>query len=114
LWKKRDLKVFIISVVLFHFGNAAMLPLAGQVIAKVHPGMDVIALSACIISAQLVMVAVAATVAHAMRKGVGRKKIFLVALAVLPLRGVLFSLTSSPTPWLPFNCLTGWQPASLA
>ena len=96
LRKRRDFKVFIVSVILFHFGNAAMLPLAGQVVAKVHPGMDVIALSACVISAQLVMVAVAATVGHAMRKGIGRKKIFLVASAVLPVRGVLFSMTSNP------------------
>ncbi|MGF6722265.1 MFS family permease [Paraburkholderia sp. GAS41] len=107
LWKKRDLKVFIISVILFHFGNAAMLPLAGQVIAKVHPGMDVVALSACIISAQLVMVAVAATVGHAMRKGVGRKKIFLLALAVLPVRGVLFSMTSSPYAVVAIQLLDG-------
>jgi MFS family permease len=107
LWKKRDLKVFIISVILFHFGNAAMLPLAGQVIAKVHPGMDVIALSACIIAAQLVMVAVAATVGRAMHKGVGRKRIFLVALAVLPVRGVLFSMTSSPYAVVAIQLLDG-------
>jgi len=107
LWKRRDLKVFIISVILFHFGNAAMLPLAGQVIAKVHPGMDVIALSACIICAQLVMVVVAATVGHAMHKGVGRKKIFLVALAVLPVRGVLFSMTSSPYAVVAIQLLDG-------
>ena len=107
LWKRRDLKVFIVSVILFHFGNAAMLPLAGQVIAKVHPGMDVVALSACIISAQLVMVAVAATVGHAMRKGVGRKKIFLIALAVLPARGILFSMTSSPYAVVAIQLLDG-------
>lgn len=107
LWKKRELKVFIISVILFHFGNAAMLPLAGQVIAKVHPGMDVIALSACVIAAQLVMVAVAAVVGHAMDKGIGRKKIFLVALAVLPVRGVLFSMTSSPFAVVAIQLLDG-------
>jgi MFS family permease len=107
LWKKRDLKVFIISVVLFHFGNAAMLPLAGQVIARVHPGMDVIALSACVIAAQLVMVGVAAVVGRAMRGGIGRKKIFLVALAVLPVRGVLFSMTSSPYAVVAIQLLDG-------
>ena len=107
LWKKRDLKVFIISVILFHFGNAAMLPLAGQVIAKVHPGMDVIALSACVIAAQFVMVGVAALVGRAMHKGVGRKKIFLVALAVLPVRGVLFSMTSSPYAVVAIQLLDG-------
>lgn len=107
LWKKRDLKIFIVSVILFHFGNAAMLPLAGQVIAKVHPGTDVVALSACIIAAQLVMVAVAGTVGHAMHKGVGRKRIFLVALAVLPVRGVLFSMTSSPYAVVAIQLLDG-------
>jgi MFS family permease len=107
LWARRDLKVFIVSVILFHFGNAAMLPLAGQVIAKTHPGMDVVALSACIISAQLVMVAVAAIVGYAMRKGVGRKKIFLVALAVLPVRGVLFSMNSSPYAVVAIQLLDG-------
>jgi MFS family permease len=107
LWKKRDLKVFIISVILFHFGNAAMLPLAGQVIAKVHPGLDVIALSACVIAAQFVMVGVAALVGRTMHKGVGRKKIFLVALAVLPVRGVLFSVTSSPYAVVAIQLLDG-------
>ncbi|RFU47927.1 MFS transporter [Paraburkholderia sp. DHOC27] len=107
LWRRRDLKVFLVSVVLFHFGNAAMLPLAGQVIAKFHPGADVVALSACIISAQLVMVVVAATVGHAMRKGVGRKRIFLVALAVLPVRGILFSMTTSPYAVVAIQLLDG-------
>ena len=107
LWKKRDLRIFIISVILFHFGNAAMLPLAGQVIAKTHPGMDVIALSACVIAAQLVMVGVAALVGRAMHKGVGRKKIFLVALAVLPIRGALFSMTSSPYAVVAIQLLDG-------
>ena len=53
---RRDLLVFLGSVMLFHFGNAAMLPMAGQVLAEKHPGQDTIALSACIIVAQLVMV----------------------------------------------------------
>ena len=47
--------------------HAAMLPMAGQVLAKTHPGSDVIALSACIIAAQLVMIGVAAAVGAAMK-----------------------------------------------
>ncbi|TXC80891.1 MFS transporter [Paraburkholderia azotifigens] len=96
LWRDRRLRVFLMTVVLFHFGNAAMLPLAGQLIAQTHPGMDVIALSACVIAAQLVMMAVAAVVGRAMKAGVGRKTIFLVALAILPVRGLLFCLTTNP------------------
>ncbi len=84
LFKRREFMIFLVSVVLVHFGNAAMLPMAGQVLAKTHPGADIISLSACIIAAQLVMIGVAATVGWAMRKGVGRKTIFLVAFVILP------------------------------
>jgi MFS family permease len=93
---RRDLLIFLSAVVLFHFGNAAMLPMAGQVLTRTHPGEDTIALSACIIAAQFVMVVVAWCVGRASARGIGRKPIFLVALAVLPVRGVLFALISSP------------------
>ncbi|HEY4041991.1 MAG TPA: MFS transporter [Rhodopila sp.] len=96
LLRRKDLIIFLASVVLFHFGNAAMLPMAGQVLAQRHPGEDAIALSACIIAAQFVMVGAAWCVGRASARGIGRKPIFLVALSVLPVRGVLFSVTSSP------------------
>lgn len=96
LFKKRELIIFLASVVLFHLGNAAMLPMAGQVLAKKHPGADIIALSSCIIAAQIVMIGVAATVGWALRRGVGRKTIFLVAFVILPIRGILFTVTDSP------------------
>jgi predicted MFS family arabinose efflux permease len=94
--QRRDLLIFLGSVLLFHFGNAAMLPMAGQVLAQKHPGEDVAALSACIIAAQFVMAGVAWGVGRASARGIGRKPIFLVALAVLPVRGILFTFTSSP------------------
>jgi predicted MFS family arabinose efflux permease len=105
--QRRDLLVFLASVVLFHFGNAAMLPMAGQVLAVAHPGSDTIALSACIIAAQLVMVGVAWSVGRASAKGVGRKPIFLAGLAVLPVRGILFSFTSDPVAVVAIQLLDG-------
>ena len=107
LLQRRDLRVFLASVALFHFGNAAMLPMAGQVLAIAHPGSDTIALSACIIAAQLVMVGVAWAVGRASAKGIGRKPIFLLALAVLPVRGVLFSFTTSPYAVVAIQLLDG-------
>jgi MFS family permease len=107
LLRRKDLLVFLASVVLFHFGNTAMLPMAGQVLAKTHPGADISALSACIICAQLVMVAVAAMVGWALRRGIGRKTIFLVALAILPVRGILFSFTDSPVLVVAIQLLDG-------
>jgi MFS family permease len=107
LLQKRNLLIFLASVILFHFGNAAMLPMAGQVLAKKHPGADISALSACIIAAQLVMVGVAAAVGLALRRGIGRKTIFLVALVILPIRGILFSFTDSPTLVVAIQLLDG-------
>lgn len=107
LLQRRDLMVFLASVVLFHFGNAAMLPMAGQVLAQKHPGADTISLSACIIAAQLVMVVVAWTVGRSLARGVGRKTIFLVALAVLPVRGVLFSMIDFPLGVIGIQLLDG-------
>lgn len=95
LLARRDLLVFLGSVFLFHFGNAAMLPMAGQMLAQKHPGEDAIALSACIIVAQLVMVGVAWAVGRASARGIGRKPVFLLAYAVLPIRGVAFCFTTS-------------------
>ena len=107
LLKRRDLIVFLASVVLFHFGNAATLPMAGQVFALTHPGEDAVALSACIIAAQFVMVGVAWAVGRASARGIGRKAVFLVALAVLPLRGILFSFTPSPYGVVAIQLLDG-------
>jgi hypothetical protein len=107
LFQKRDLMIFLVSVVLFHFANAAMLPMAGQVLAKTHPGADIVALSACIITAQLVMIGIAAMVGWAIRRGIGRKKIFLVAFLTLPIRGFLFTLTDSPYGVVAIQLLDG-------
>jgi len=87
--------------------GVAMLPMAGQVLAKTHPGADIVALSACIITAQLVMIGIAATVGWAIRRGIGRKTIFLVAFVTLPIRGFLFTLTDSPLGIVAIQLLDG-------
>ncbi|MBV8278240.1 MAG: MFS transporter [Verrucomicrobia bacterium] len=107
LFTKKGLIIFLVSVILFHFGNAAMLPMAGQVLAKTHPGTDVSALGACIIAAQLVMVGTAAAVGWALRRGISRRTIFMIALILLPIRGFLFSLTDSPLAIVAIQLLDG-------
>ncbi len=104
---RRDLLVFLAAVALFHLGNAAMLPMAGQLLARAHPHEATIALSACIIVAQAVMIGVAWAVGRAMARNVGRKPVFLIAYALLPVRGVLFSLTASPTAVIAIQLLDG-------
>jgi MFS family permease len=107
LLKRRDLLVFLGSVALFHLGNAAMLPMAGQELALAHPKDATIALSACIIVAQLVMIGVAWAVGRAEARGIGRKPVFLVAYALLPIRGVLFSFITGPYGVVAIQVLDG-------
>lgn len=94
----RPLMIFAICVVLFHFANAAMLPLVGQKLAEINPALSTTLVSACIVIAQLVMVPVAMVVG-AKADIWGRKPIFLVGMAILPIRGVLYTLSDDPY-WL--------------
>jgi MFS family permease len=94
----RPLLIFAGATVLFHFSNAAMLPLVGQKLALVNRDLGTTLMSACIIAAQLVMVPVAMLVGRKADQW-GRKPIFTVALAVLVLRGALYPLSDNPY-WL--------------
>jgi len=94
----RPLLVFAMSTVLFHFANAPMLPLVGQKLALANHGTETPLMSACIIAAQLVMLPMALLVG-AKAEAWGRKPIFLAAFMILPIRGVLYTL-SDERSWL--------------
>jgi MFS family permease len=94
----RPLLIFAVCIVMFHFANAAMLPLVGQKLALVNKELGTTLMSACIVAAQLVMVPVAMLVG-AKADVWGRKPIFLAGFLVLSLRGVLYTLSDNPF-WL--------------
>jgi MFS family permease len=94
----RSLLIFCLCCVIFHLANAAMLPLVGQKLALQQENEGTALMSGCIVAAQAVMVPMAALVG---RKADiwGRKPLFLAALAVLSLRGLLYPL-SDVRAWL--------------
>ena len=94
LLSDRRLLMFCSAVVIFHFANAAMLPLVGQLLAKGRPSDSIMYLSACIIVAQFVMAPTSALVGRL--AAAGRKPIFLVGFGVLPIRGVLYTIWHDP------------------
>lgn len=85
--------IFLIAAFIFHFANAAMLPLVGQEISKGKQENASLYMSACIIIAQLVMVPV--TYFCGLKVQHGRKWLLLVAFMVLPLRGVLYTFSTN-------------------
>ena len=90
LFKSRSLFVFGVCVMLFHFANAALLPLVGQKLAAAFPKEATAMMSACIIAAQLVMLPIALVVGNSADSW-GRKPILLVGFALLPIRAVLYT-----------------------
>lgn len=92
------LLIFALTTTLFHFANAAMLPLVGQKLALADAKLGTTLVAACIVAAQVVMVPVAVFVGRTADR-IGRKPIFLTGLAVLTVRGLLYPLSDSPY-WL--------------
>ena len=92
------LLIFAGCAIMFHFANAAMLPLVGQKLALQDQNLGTSLMSACIVAAQIVMVPMAMLVG-AKADAWGRKPLFLIALGVLTVRGCLYPLSDNPY-WL--------------
>jgi MFS family permease len=106
LLRDQRLLWLIASVVLFHFANAAMLPLVGQKVGhQSNPSEASSLMALCIIVAQVTMVPVAIL---ASRWAVfSRWSVFLIALSVLPVRGLLYTLTDSHLWLIAIQALDG-------
>jgi predicted MFS family arabinose efflux permease len=94
LLKNRGLAVFLFCAVMFHFANAAMLPLLGEMLSKGHGRASMMFMSACVVTTQVVITLIASS-AGAKAGDWGRKPLLLIAFAVLPVRGVLYTLTDN-------------------
>jgi MFS family permease len=106
IFECKPLLIFTASITLFHFANAAMLPLLGEKLAQSNKGVETLFMAACIITAQIVMVPMAILVGHKADSW-GRKPIFLAGFAVLPIRGVLYTLTQNPYALVSVQVLDG-------
>jgi MFS family permease len=79
---------------MFHFANAAMLPLLGEMLAKGRGRSSMLFMSACVITTQVV-VTLLASWSGRMAGIWGRKPLMLIAFGILPLRAVLYTLTAN-------------------
>ena len=94
LFRDRTLVLFLVCAVMFHFANAAMLPLLGEMLAKGRGRSSMLFMSACVVTTQLVVTFLASWSGR--KAGTwGRKPLLLIAFAILPLRAVLYTLTAN-------------------
>jgi len=94
LFKSRPLVIFGLCAMLFHLANAALLPLVGQKLAAGYPKEATAMMSACIVAAQAVMLPIALLVGRK-ADAWGRKPLFLVGFAILPIRAMLYTLSDN-------------------
>lgn len=94
VFSDRRLLAFASCAVLFHFANAAMLPQLGEMLAQGRARVSAPFMSACVIVTQLVIALTAAWVGK-MAATWGRRPLLLIGFGVLPIRGVLYTLTAS-------------------
>lgn len=98
LLSNRPLLLFAICCALFHLANAAMLPLVSQKLSQINLHMATPLTSACIVAAQVVMVPMAWLVGSKADVW-GRKPLLILGFLILPVRGVLYTLSNDPY-WL--------------
>jgi MFS family permease len=94
LAQRRPLIILAVCALLFHFANAPLLPLVGQKLALQFPKEATAMMSFCVVAAQGVMLPIAILVGHRADRW-GRRPIFLIAFAALPIRAALYPLSDN-------------------
>jgi MFS family permease len=106
LLEDRPLVVFLVCAVLFHFANAAMLPLLGEMLARGQGRSSMMFMSACVVTTQLTITLIASWAGR--KAGAwGRKPMLLIAFGVLPLRAILYTLMHNTAALIAIQVLDG-------
>jgi predicted MFS family arabinose efflux permease len=106
LFEDHPLVLFLLCAAMFHLANAAMLPLLGEFLAKGRGRSSMLFMSACVMTTQLV-ITVLASWSGRTAGARGRKPLLLIAFGVLPIRAVLYTLTSNTILLVAIQVLDG-------
>jgi predicted MFS family arabinose efflux permease len=106
LIESRPLVILAFTLTLFHLGNAAMLPLLGQALVARAAGNPSAYTAATIVVAQLTMVPMA-LLASRLAETRGYWIVLVLALIVLPVRGVIAATMTSQWGLVPVQVLDG-------
>jgi MFS family permease len=107
LVREKPVAIFLACAVLFHFANAAMVPLVTEMLGKNQGAKSaVLYTSGYMLASQLVFVVVAASSGRLAGR-IGRKPLFLFAFAALTLRGILYTFSNAPGWLIAVQCMDG-------
>jgi predicted MFS family arabinose efflux permease len=106
LLRSKPLLVLAATLLLFHLGNGAMLPLLGQSLVASGAGDPAAFTGATVVVAQLTMVPMAILAAR-LAETRGYWIVFVLALLALPIRGVIAAVVTGPQGLGPVQMLDG-------
>jgi MFS family permease len=113
LMQSKPLLIFAGCLLLFHLGNAAMLPLMGSALTMRSSQWATLLIAACIVVPQLLVAAMSPWIGKRAQIW-GRRPLLIIGFAALPLRGLLFAVISSPLPLVAVQLLDGVTAAVFA
>lgn len=102
----RRLLIFAACAVGFHFANAALLTLVGQLFSSDVPHQAALYLSASVVVTQAITIPIAAG-AGVIAQKLPRKPVYLIAFIALPLRCLLYLFAQGPDALVALQVLDG-------
>jgi MFS family permease len=112
LWKSPALLVFGACLFLFQLANASMLPLAAESLIYRGESRSSLVVSALIVLPQIVVAGMAPWVGRQANQW-GRRPLLLIGLGTLPIRALLFALTTDSPLLLVYQLLDGISGAAV-
>jgi MFS family permease len=106
LWTNGSLLTFATCLFLFQMANASMLPLAAEGLAHAKGTASPLIISALIVVPQMV-VALMAPWAGRQASSNGRRPLLIIGFSALPVRALVFALTTDPTILIAAQLLDG-------
>ena len=100
------LSLFLVCSVMYHFANAAMLSLLGEMLSKGQGQRAMVYMSACVVTTQLIIMASASFFSGAAGRW-GRRPTLMIAFSILPIRGLSYLVTSNPLALISIQVLDG-------
>jgi hypothetical protein len=112
LLANKRLLILSACVLLFHFANAAMLPLMAGIVTTRSSEWATVLIAACIVAPQLVVAAASPWVGRKAQLW-GRRWLLVLGFVGLPIRAVLFAFVSDPYMLVLIQVLDGLSGAAL-
>jgi MFS family permease len=108
--RNRYFHVFVLALLLFHIGNASLVPLATARVGYEHVDGSMLVTAGAVLVPQVVAALIATRIAREADTR-GRRPLLLVGLGAVALRALLFAMVSSPWVLLPIQLLDGLSAA---